>query len=315
MGKNSKIEWTHATWNPWYGCKKISPGCQHCYMYREMTRYNTFDPYTVTRSKTTFRNPLKWKEPQLVFTCSWSDFFIQDADAWRAEAWEIIRQTPHLIYQILTKRPENIPDRLPDDWGSGYPNVYLGVSVENADYLWRILCLYRIPATLYWVSLEPLLGPLNITPWLGYLWECPVCGYSWDQERCLARPPGITKCKRCYAKDVTYSDVQLIRKGLQGVVAGGESGPNARVSHPEWFRSIRDQCQEAHIPFHFKQWGAWCPVSYYELPDKYLTASSEVVKLSRDRLQRISADCLMGKVGKEKAGRLLDGREWNEIPK
>ncbi len=104
MGKESQIEWTEATWNPWHGCKKISPGCKNCYMYREKKRYGQ-DPHNVTKSKTTFKAPLGWKSSKTIFTCSWSDFFIQEADDWRDDAWDVIRKTPEHTYQILTKRP------------------------------------------------------------------------------------------------------------------------------------------------------------------------------------------------------------------
>lgn len=102
MAQESKIQWTDGTWNPWHGCIKVSEGCKFCYMYRDKDRYG-LDPTDVQRSKSNFRDPLKWKEPKKVFTCSWSDFFIEQADEWRAEAWEIIKNTPHLTYQILSQ--------------------------------------------------------------------------------------------------------------------------------------------------------------------------------------------------------------------
>lgn len=162
MGENTKIEWTDHTWNPWMGCHKVSHGCKNCYMFREQTHYGG-DPNVVVRSKTKFSEPLKWREPARVFTCSWSDFFIEEADQWRDEAWDIIRRTSHLTYQILTKRPENIIDRLPDDWGLGWPNVWLGVSAEdqkNADK--RIPQLFEIPAVIRFISAEPLLGSIDL---------------------------------------------------------------------------------------------------------------------------------------------------------
>ena len=162
MSVTTAIEWTDATWNPWYGCHKVSPGCRGCYMYRDMAKYGR-DPLAVTRSKTKFRDPLKWKEPRRVFTCSWSDFFHEQADEWRPEAWDIIRDTPHLTYQILTKRPENIAARIPADWGDGYPNVWLGVSAESQFYYdERVPTLMETPAALRFVSLEPLLGPIDL---------------------------------------------------------------------------------------------------------------------------------------------------------
>lgn len=162
MGEVSKIQWTDATWNPWYGCKKVSDGCKYCYMYRDRERYGD-DPSIVVRSKTKFNDPLKWKESRLIFTCSWSDFFIEEADEWRAEAWKIIKATPQHTYQILTKRPERITMCLPDDWGDGYDNVWLGVSAESqltADK--RIPQLMEIPACIHFVSFEPLLERIRV---------------------------------------------------------------------------------------------------------------------------------------------------------
>jgi protein gp37 len=161
------IEWTEATWNPWMGCDKVSPGCAHCYMFREQTRYGQ-NPNVVRRSKTKFAEPLKWAEPRLVFTCSWSDWFHEGADPWRDEAWDVVRRTPHLTYQILTKRPERIAAHLPADWGTGYPNVWLGTSVENQRFAFRIEYLKFIPAAVRFVSAEPLLGPLVLG---GQAWE------------------------------------------------------------------------------------------------------------------------------------------------
>lgn len=167
MGASSAIEWTEATWNPWHGCERVSPGCAHCYMYRDKKRYGQ-DPTSVVRSKSTFKEPVKWSEPRVIFTCSWSDFFIEEADAWRSDAWHIIRSTPHHTYQILTKRPSRIKDHLPPDWP--LPNVWLGVSVENPTFLWRIVALKAIPATVRFLSLEPLLAPLPSLPLDGISW-------------------------------------------------------------------------------------------------------------------------------------------------
>src|SRR5260370_42113596 len=142
VGERTGIEWADATWNPFYGCTKVSPGCKNCYMYREMERYGR-DPYTVTRAKpATFTAPLRWREPRRIFTCSWSDWLHEAADAWRPEAWDIIRRTPQHTYLILTKRPERIPEvRVP--WSARafeapWPNVWLGVSVETQEYDWRV---------------------------------------------------------------------------------------------------------------------------------------------------------------------------------
>lgn len=159
MGEKSAIGWTDATHNFWYGCQKVSPGCKFCYAEREMTRYGK-DFRTITRAKG-FDRPLRWKEPRMIFVNSWSDFFIKEADNWRDDAWDIIRQTPHHTYQILTKRPERIPDSLPADWGDGWPNVWLGTSIENQDYMYRAVLLLKVQAPVLFISAEPLLGPLT----------------------------------------------------------------------------------------------------------------------------------------------------------
>lgn len=167
MGHVSEIEWTEATWNPWHGCRKVSPGCAHCYMYRDKIRYGQ-DPTRVVIGKTTFELPLKWKDPRVIFTCSWSDFFIEDADPWRQAAWDIIRATPRHTYQILTKRPERVIGHLPQGWP--LPNVWLGVSVENQRFYGRITLLRQIPAVVRFLSLEPLLADMVDLPLDGISW-------------------------------------------------------------------------------------------------------------------------------------------------
>lgn len=169
MGKTSAIEWTEATWNPWHGCIKVSQGCKNCYMYRDKRRYGQ-KPMLVVRSKTTFTNPLRWIEPSLIFTCSWSDWFIEEADEWRDEAWDVIRHTPQHTYQILTKRPERILNSLPSDWGDGWRNVWLGVSIESQKYISRMNLLTEIPAHVRFISAEPLLGPLSLSLVVGIDW-------------------------------------------------------------------------------------------------------------------------------------------------
>lgn len=198
MGHESKIGWTQSTWNPWHGCIKISPGCKYCYMYRDKERYGQ-NPMVVVRSKTTFYNPLKWKDARIIFTCSWSDWFIDLADDWRGETWELIKLTPRHTYQILTKRPSNFLTRLPDDWGQGYDNVWLGVSVEDLDRAFRVDILRTIPAKRRFLSIEPLLDKINDLDLTGIHWvivggesgsvegkyRFRPCQYSWI-ERIIA---------------------------------------------------------------------------------------------------------------------------------
>ena len=165
MGTHTGIEWTDSTYNPWRGCHPISPGCKNCYMFREQKRYGN-NPSQIVRCKT-FYDPLKKKafhQPQKVFVCSWSDFFIQEADQWRPEVWEIIKTTPHLTYQILTKRPERIDSCLPPDWNSGYKNVLFGTTIETEDFLNRIDPLINIPCSVHFISFEPLLEYIPLIP-------------------------------------------------------------------------------------------------------------------------------------------------------
>jgi protein gp37 len=168
------ISWSDATWNPWVGCEHVSPGCDNCYMFSDMRRYGQ-NPEVVRRTMpATFSAPLKWVRNNLqiqrVFTCSWSDFFITDADEWRSEAWEIIRRTPQLTYQILTKRPVLIQRRLSADWGEGWPNCWLGVTVESRDYLERLNVLRRVPAAIRFASFEPVLEDLGDIDLTGIHW-------------------------------------------------------------------------------------------------------------------------------------------------
>lgn len=239
MGEQTAIEWTDATWNPWYGCSKVSPGCAHCYMFRDQTRYGR-DPEIVTRSKTKFTEPLRWKEGRRVFTCSWSDWFHESADAWRDEAWDIIRRTPQHTYQILTKRPERMADHLPANWGEGYRNVWLGVSVENQRWTARIPELLAVPAAVRFLSCEPLLGPLDIGRYLAG-WDSQsahVCGG--DEERCWRQCP---------------VEEQYQTERVDWVIVGGESGPDARAMHEVWAKDIQAQCEANGVAFFLKQLG------------------------------------------------------------
>ena len=159
MGKISEIQWTDGTWNPWHGCKKVSPGCKYCYMH----------PDTVLKSKTRFDEPLKWKDSRLIFTCSWSDWFIKEADEWRDDAWDIIRRTPHHTYQILTKRPERIKSHLPK-WFDELNNVWLGVSIESDEQMDRLKYLKDLSCITF-ASFEPLIGPI--------IWDNRMDGLDW----------------------------------------------------------------------------------------------------------------------------------------
>lgn len=229
MGKQTGIQWTDATWNPWIGCQRVSPGCDHCYMFSEMKRYGRNPEHARRTNAATFNAPLHWKEPRLVFTCSWSDFFIAEADEWRPEAWDIMRRTPHLTYQVLTKRPTRMRD-----WFRKHgwlPNVWAGVSVESQDQAHRLDVLAEIDAPVRFASCEPLLGPVDMSKWL----------YRF--------PGGIN------AADGEYDEAW--GPDLHWVIVGGESGPKARPFDLEWPKQIVDQCDAAGVPVFVKQLGAF----------------------------------------------------------
>ena len=172
MAEDSKIGWTKHTMNFWWGCNKVSTECRYCYIDALMRRGGR-EPFNGPIRTKDWSAPGRWErraaargERFRVFTCSMSDFFHPGADAWRDEAWAVIRDCPHLDWQVLTKRPELIADRLPADWGGGYANVALGVTCGATESLPRLDILKAIPAAVRFVSAEPLLGPIDFAPYL-----------------------------------------------------------------------------------------------------------------------------------------------------
>ncbi len=232
MGKISHIEWCDATVNFWQGCIKVSEGCKNCYMYRDKKRYGQ-DPMKIIRSSDkTFYDALKWKESKRIFTCSWSDFFIEQADEWRKDAWEVIKKTPQHLWIILTKRPERIESALYDmGWMnavSAIPrNIIIGISPEgneNTASMWPVLeCLSRQFRFKTMISFEPLLE--QITP---FSLDIITGGY-------------------CDGIDLRFPD---------WIITGGESDfKNPRPSEIQWFRNIRDFCIKHDVPYFHKQHG------------------------------------------------------------
>jgi protein gp37 len=164
MGETTGIQWADATVNFWMGCHRVSPACAHCYADREMTRYGRDFSAVSKASDATFYRALHWKDSKRIFTCSWSDFFIKEADPWRREAWQVITHTPWHTWMILTKRIERAEPRdMP-------ANVWLGVSVENARFYERIRMLKNINVGVRFLSIEPLLGPMPDLPLEGIGW-------------------------------------------------------------------------------------------------------------------------------------------------
>ncbi len=156
MAQTSTIQWTDATWNIARGCTKVDEDCKYCYMYRDSFASTRYNPYHVVRTKTVFDLPLKLKEPSKIFTCSLTDFFHEAIDSYRSEAWDIIRRYPQHTFQILTKRPERIKSCLPEDWGYGWKNVWLGTSIGSNKGMNRLYDLPKYENTIRFVSFEPL---------------------------------------------------------------------------------------------------------------------------------------------------------------
>lgn len=229
----TKIQWTDETVNFWVGCVKCSQGCKFCYMYRNESTYGK-DPTEVKRTGySTFGKARLWSSPKRIFTCSYSDFFIDKADAWREDAWEEIRETPQHQWQILTKRPERIVKSLPSDWGEhGYQNVWLGVSVESQDYMHRIDELLKVPAAIKFLSVEPLISPISFNDY----------------------NPGILK-------------------KIDWVIIGGESGWETglyryRKCEIDWIESIINECKESGTKVFVKQLGSYL-AKKLSLKDKF----------------------------------------------
>ena len=228
MGKNSPIEWTNHTFNPWWGCTKVSAACKHCYAeaWSKRVGQKVWGPKAERRffGDNHWSQPLKWNEEarkknhrSRVFCASMADVFEEreELDVWRTELWNLIESTEYLDWLLLTKRPHLINEYVP--WLNDWPeNVWLGTTTEDqssADE--RLPFLAAVPARIKFISAEPLLGNLDIRKWLG--------------------------------------------SSIDWVITGGESGPKARPSSPSWFRDLHIQCMENDVPFHFKQWGDWAP--------------------------------------------------------
>lgn len=228
MGKNSKIEWTHHTFNPWWGCTRVSPACVHCYAeaWSKRVGKKIWGPKAPRRffSDKHWSEPLKWNlearksgERKRVFCASMADVFESRKDLVepRNRLWDLIERTPNLDWLLLTKRPQLIAEMA--RWDTDWPhNVWVGTTVENQESAEeRLPHLAKINAAVRFISAEPLLSELKISPWLG--------------------------------------------STIDWVITGGESGPHARPTSPSWFRGLMIQCMEANVAFHFKQWGDWAP--------------------------------------------------------
>ena len=294
----SDIEWTYYTFNIVWGCEKVSPACKFCYA-EGTSRWRGFNnlwgPGSERRvlSESYWREPLKWDsaanksgERRRVFCSSMADVFEDHAtvNEQRERLWELIEITPHLDWLLLTKRPENFSRFLPWYESELSPkNVWLGVTAENQKYLdLRVPLLLEAAARFHFISYEPALGPIDARFYL----QCQSCkGEGWKE------------------RDVCAMCLDMPR--LDWVICGGESGPHARPMNPDWARSIRDQVVAARKAFLFKQWGEYLPAMTYGNPNNPENKGGH----------HLNCTAAPVKVGKKAAGRTLDGRTWDEVPR
>lgn len=245
MAQTTKIAWTDATWNIARGCTKVDEDCKFCYMYRDSLKGTRYEPKKVVRTKTVFNLPFKIKEPSKIFTSSLTDFFHEDCDAFRHEAWDIIKKCPQHTFQILTKRPERIAYYLPMRCVDGWDNVWLGTSVGHQKGQNRINWLLLSPkAKVKFLSIEPMHGPLNLEK----ITKCGS-GQSWT-----------TNCLNGITHDEHYDLGESYGDKIDWVIIGGESGNDKgqyryRPCKLEWIESIVVQCKRWNVPVFVKQLG------------------------------------------------------------
>lgn len=321
MSSKSGIEWCEATWNPVRGCSLVSPGCTHCYAMRQAVRIKSYEGLTkpskagpvwtgeVRTAPEMLDRPLRWRKPRLIFVNSMSDLFHESIPfEYIAAVFGVMAACPQHTFQVLTKRPERAVEwfewigepfaQASPQWRCFYslgnahpkpiaveapldgslwplPNVWLGTSVEDqprADE--RVLQLLRCPAAVRFLSCEPLLAPVS------FRWA------EWSPR----------------AAELVENHLDGLR-ALDWVIVGGESGHRARPMDPQWARSIRDQCEEAGVPYFFKQWGEWAPLDCR--PGEWPRRGPRFT---------FSGGQDMIRAGKKAAGRELDGRTWDQMP-
>lgn len=321
--QKTAIEYLDYTWNPLaMRCSPVSEGCEHCWHLRMADRLaanpkignaeaESYAGHDVPLVRwTALKKPITAKMPGRIGVQLMGDLFHLGVDFGMVhEVFDVMWQSPHHTFLVLTKRPERMFEfmtqkNIQNMYGNEWPlkNVWLGVSCENqarADE--RIPILLQIPAAVRWVSIEPMLGAVDISPWD----RCDQCGRlrnTFDPYNDLGKPWTHWACHEHYNPD-GGCDGTYEENAIDWVVLGGETGPGARPMHPDWVRSVRDQCVEAGVPFYFKQWGEWALTTEEEpFMECWTTAVG-------DKLDTIMARC-----GKKRSGHLLDGREWREMP-
>lgn len=327
MGENTKIEWARHTFNPWVGCTKLAhpkgSACDFCYAAAWAKRTGHPELWEGERRRTTesnWRQPLKWDaaakaagERHTVFCASLADVFDNQVDInWRIDLFALIRATPNLIWLLLTKRPENI-FKMVMVCGPGLPpNVALGTTIEDqerADHRGPLLLKARdaLKPLFTFFSCEPLIGAIDL--------------YNGDPDPRLG---GVEAKHTLIGSWWKHDDPKgsPSRRGVDWVIAGGESGGNARPTHPDWIRSLRDQCEAADVDFLFKQWGEFTPGENVERHHGTVdTADWFACKWSFSRENLASNEGHVDdqpdlyRVGKKAAGRHLDGKIHNAMPR
>ncbi len=304
----TKIEWTDVVWNPVTGCREISDGCKNCYAAKSFNRFSKMPTRGGVYVGRTFHDvqahedrlaiPATWVKPRRVFVNSMSDLF-HDAvpEDFLYRVFGVMVKERRHAYQVLTKRPERALEFFQKYYSVGGefpPNIWFGVSVENqatADD--RVPWLLRCPFAVRFVSYEPALGAVDLTHWLAPGVE-PMAD---------ARPVGLRSMKA----------EKRFNNGIHWVIAGGESGPGARPAHPDWFRSLRDQCEQYSVPYFFKQWGEWMPQGHMASLSIYPHVGARTHTIGCHDAQT-ETDCRCWRIGKKKAGNLLDGRTHQQFP-
>lgn len=358
MAENSAIEWTDHTFNPWEGCQKVGPGCDHCYAETRNARFGggtapNWGPNAPRRltSKSNWQKPLRWQADaaaflathgrrQRVFCASLADVFDNAVpDQWRSALFDTIHRTPDLDWMLLTKRIGNVAKLTDVEWGTeDWPaNVWLGATIVNQDEADRDipkLLATRGPRVRF-LSMEPLLGPVNLEPWLAPDKVCQGCddGDGFGNRCASDRIPRSEQCpwNRAvhivdehgpFSADGLPASITSAVQTLDWVIVGGESGPGARPMHPDWARSLRDQCAAAGVPLLFKQWGEWAPGE-----SAVTTIHRRVVQtadwfdegwvfddMPGDFELHADDEPTLYRAGKKEAGRLLDGVQHDGVP-
>lgn len=301
--QKTNIEWADYVWNPVTGCTKVSQGCKNCYAETFHHRFEkTHGKFTnVICHYARLHQPLKVKKGGRVFVNSMSDLFHESVPyPFILDVFNIMVRTPHLTYLILTKRPEKALKYFTtlESWDGEYkalPNVWIGVSCEDqATANERIPLLLQLPAAVRFLSCEPLLGPINLV------------GIN-KKEHSLQTNFTDSLRGRFISVDHKCKQKSTGTNNIHWVIAGGESGHKARPMHPDWARSLRDQCAAANVPFFFKQWGEWLPIDH--LDGNFDQSKKHFMEVGYGYTSQTVC-----KVGKSKSGALLDGKEHQQFP-